>query len=210
MMSSWEYFLKAFISLVVIMDPLGNLPLFLSFTGDYDPRERARTAMWSSVSAAVILTIFCIGGERVLSFFGISMPAFQITGGIIFFLYALQMLQILPGGMKTTVEEEQETMEKENIALVPMGIPFIAGPGAITNVLLWRQLATDFRHGLLLIAAVVAASFVIYLSLRFGAAISRFLGYGGIRVISRLMGILLAAMAVQFIAQGLRNILNLN
>ncbi|MCX7822611.1 MAG: MarC family protein [Syntrophobacterales bacterium] len=208
-MSLGEYFVKAFISLVLIMDPLGNLPLFLNFTSAYEPRERIRTAIWSSVSAATILTIFCIGGERVLSFFGISIPAFQITGGIIFFLYALQMLQILPSGMKTTTEEEQETMEKENIAIVPMGIPFIAGPGAITNVLLWRQLAEDSYHVIILVIAVIGASFVVYLSLRFSVIISRFLGYGGIRVISRLMGLLLAAMAVQFIAQGLQAILNL-
>lgn len=192
---------------MVIMDPLGNLPLFLYFTGDYDHKERIRTAMWSSMAAASILIIFGIGGERVLSFFGISIPAFQITGGIIFFLYALQMLQILPSGMKTTVEEEQETIEKENIALVPMGIPFIAGPGAITNVLLWRQSATDLHHGVLLIIAIVTASFIIYLSLRFSVTISRFLGYSGIRVISRLMGLLLAAMAVQFVVEGLRHFL---
>lgn len=192
---------------MVIMDPLGNLPLFLSFTADYETQERSRTALWSVVAASSILIIFCLGGEQVLSLFGISVPAFQITGGIIFFLYALQMLQILPVGMKTTMEEEQETMEKENIALVPMGIPFIAGPGAITNVLLWRQLASDFSYLVALILAVITASVVTYLTLRFGVSISKFLGYSGIRVISRLMGLLLAAMAVQFIAQGIREFL---
>jgi multiple antibiotic resistance protein len=201
---NWEYFLKAFISLLVIMDPLGNLPLFLSFTADYDQQARTRTAMWSSISAAGILIVFCLGGEKVLSFFGISIPAFQITGGIIFLLYALQMLQILPSGMKTTSEEEQETMEKENIALVPMGIPFIAGPGAITNVLLWRQMAGDYVQFFLLLGAIFSASAGIYLSLRFSVVISKFLGYSGIRVISRLMGLLLAAMAVQFVAQGVQ------
>jgi len=201
---NWEYFLKAFISLLVIMDTLGNLPLFLSFTADYDTTARSRTAMWSSISAAGILIVFCLGGEKVLSFFGISIPAFQITGGVIFLLYALQMLQILPSGMKTTSEEEQETMEKENIALVPMGIPFIAGPGAITNVLLWRQMAGDYVQFFLPLGAIFLASVGIYLSLRFSLVISKFLGYSGIRVISRLMGLLLAAMAVQFVAQGVQ------
>jgi multiple antibiotic resistance protein len=189
------------------MDPLGNLPLFLGFTAQYEPEERSRTALWSAVSAASILILFCLGGEKVLSLFGVSIPAFQITGGVVFFLYALQMLQLLPIGMKTTTEEEQETMEKENIALVPMGIPFIAGPGAITNVLLWRQMASDVSYLALLIVAVIAASFVIYLTLRFGVSISRYLGYGGIRVISRLLGLLLAAMAVQFIVQGVKELL---
>ncbi|MEJ5299431.1 MAG: MarC family protein [Thermodesulforhabdaceae bacterium] len=206
-MDNWEYFLKSFISLLVIMDPLGNLPLFLSFTADYDSTARTQTAMWSAIFAAVILIIFCLGGEKVLSFFGISIPAFQITGGVIFFLYALQMLQLLPSGMKTTSEEEQETMEKENIALVPMGIPFIAGPGAITDVLLWRQMAKDLAQLFLLIGAIFLASLVIYLGLRFSITISRFLGYSGIRAISRLMGLLLAAMAVQFIAQGVQAII---
>ena len=138
-METLKLFMTILVPLVIIMDPLGNLPFFILFTEQNTPAEQRRIAAITSIAACIILIFFGFTGDFVLRFFGIGLPAFQLAGGFIFFLYALQMLRLIPGGMKTTVEEEEEGVTKENVALVPLATPLIAGPGAITAVLVWRQ-----------------------------------------------------------------------
>jgi multiple antibiotic resistance protein len=132
-------FMMILIPLVIVMDPLGNLPFFLFLTQKNSPHERNKTAAAACITAALILIFFCLTGDFVLRFFNISLAAFQIAGGIIFFIYSLQMLCLIPGNIKSTAEEEQEHIKKENVALVPLATPLLAGPGAITAVLVWRQ-----------------------------------------------------------------------
>ena len=196
--------LTVLIPLVIIMDPLGNLPFFLLFTRRNSPSERRRMAAIASMTSCIILIFFGLTGDFMLRFFGIGLPAFQLAGGFIFFLYALQMLRLIPSGMKTTDEEEREGVEKENVALVPLATPLLAGPGAITAVLVWQQ--DDPLSTPLLLAAVMISCFTVYLVFCFGQWISRFMGVGGIRVVTRLMGLLLAVIAVQFIVSGLQQI----
>jgi multiple antibiotic resistance protein len=159
----------------------------------------------ASAAACAILLFFSVTGDVVLRFFGISLPAFQLAGGFIFFVYALQMLQLFPGGLKSTEEEEQEGIAKENVALVPLATPLIAGPGAITAVLVWQHSGTVHR-GWTLMAAVVLSCAVVYAVLLFGERIARFMGIGGIRVVTRLMGLLLAVIAVQFMVDGFQQL----
>jgi len=194
------------IPLVIIMDPLGNLPFFLTFTANKSTRERHRIATISTVTAAIILLFFALTGNMVLDFFHISLPAFQLAGGFIFFIYSLQMLALIPSGLKTSDEEEHEAISKENVALVPLATPFLAGPGAITAVLVWRGQSTTIPSIILFLIAIPLACFVVYLIFRFGQQISRLLGVGGIRVLTRLMGLLLSVIAAQFIVSGLRQI----
>jgi multiple antibiotic resistance protein len=202
-----ESFLTIFIPLVIIMDPLGNLPFFLMFTERNTPREKRKMAATACITAFIILVFFGLTGDFVLRLFGISLPAFQLAGGFIFFIYALQMLRLIPGGMKTTVEEEEEGISKENVALVPIATPLLAGPGAITAVLVWRQAAShNPMNLLLLLIAISMACIIIYSVFHFGEFINRVLGLGGIRVATRLMGLLLAVIAVQFMVSGFQGI----
>lgn len=190
------------VPLVIITDPLGNLTFFLLFTEKNTLSERRRMAAVSSSTACLILLFFALTGDFVLQFFDISLPAFQLAGGFIFFVYALQMMRVIPGGVKTTSEEEKEGLEKENVTLVPLATPLLAGPGAITAVLVWQQTPNKPENTLLLSGAIVITCLIIYLVFYFGAWIIRFLGVGGIRVATRLMGLLLSVIAVQFMVSG--------
>lgn len=197
-------FLNILIPLVFIMDPLGNLPLFLLFTKENSPAEQNRVAAVACLAAGCILTFFCLSGDFFFRFFGIDLAAFQIAGGVIFFIYALQMLRLAPSGMKTSSEEEQEGVEKENVALVPLATPLIAGPGAITAVLVWPK--TGGGGILWSVAAILVACLIVYGVFRGGKWISRLMGVGGLRVVTRLMGLLLAVLAVQFMVSGMRGL----
>lgn len=197
-----KHFITVLIPLIIIMDPLGNLPFFLLFTQGSTPKERSKTAAIASGVACLILIFFCITGDVVLGFFHIGLPAFQLAGGFIFFIYALQLLQLIPSGIRSTEEEEQEGIKKENVALVPLATPLLAGPGAITAVLVWQQ-----SHHIpfilpILIGAIGAACVIVFCAFFFGEWIHRILGIGGIRVITRIMGLILAVIAVQFMVDG--------
>jgi multiple antibiotic resistance protein len=205
-MDALRELITIFIPLVIIMDPLGNLPFFILFTKQDTVKVRKRMAATAAASACIILIIFGITGDLILRFFGIGLPAFQLAGGFIFFIYALQMMHLIPRGMKTTTEEEKEGVEKASAALVPMAIPMLAGPGAITAVLVWQQ-SNDGSSGIfLLLSAIIAACLTVYIVFRFGDRISRVMGIGGIRVVTRLMGLLLAVIAVQFMVNGFQQI----
>lgn len=199
-------FLNVFISLLIIMDPLGNLPFFILFTREKTSSERRKVAAIATLTACIILIFFGLTGDFVLRFFGISLPSFKIAGGFIFFIYALQMLHLIPGGVKTSTEEKQEGLEKENVALVPLATPLLAGPGAITAVLVWRDKMGYVSQTAYILAAVVLACLAVYLIFHFGEKISQALGVGGIRVITRIMGFLLAVIAVQFIVSGFQQL----
>lgn len=205
-MEAFQHFLTLLIPLLIIMDPLGNLVFFLLFTKNNTAREQRKVAAHASLAAGLILIFFLFTGDLVLHFFKISLPAFQLAGGFIFFVYALQMLHLIPGGIKTTEQEEQEGVSKENVALVPLATPLLAGPGAITAVLVWQRSAEQLLGLGLLLAAIVLSCCIVYVVFRFGEWIRKGLGIGGINVITRLMGLLLAVIAVEFIVSGLRQI----
>lgn len=201
-----QEFVAVLVPLLIIMDPVGNLPFFLLFTRDNTQAERRHMALVAAGASAVILILFALSGDALLRFFHISMPAFQLAGGFIFFIYALQMLALIPSGIKTSAEEEEEGIRKPNIALVPLAVPLLAGPGAITAVLVWRQQLTAPLQQAQLLAAIVTACAVVYVALFFADTLRRLLGLSGIRVITRLMGLLLAVIAVQFMVDGWRQI----
>ena len=205
-METLNTLLTILIPLIIIMDPLGNLLFFLLFTKQNTPAEKGRMAVITSVSACLILFFFAFTGDFVLHYFGIGLPAFQVAGGFIFFVYALQMLHLIPSGLKTTIEEEEEGIAKTNAALVPMATPMLAGPGAITAVLVWKLNPDNPVTTPLLLIAITIACFTVFNVFYFGKRISKVLGVGGIRVITRLMGLLLAVIAVQFMINGFKQI----
>jgi multiple antibiotic resistance protein len=193
-------------TLLVITDPLGNLPLFLLFTEPCSPGEQRRVAAIATSVAAGILTFFALTGNLVLRLFAIELPAFQIAGGLIFLIYALQMLRLIPSGIKTSAPERQEGLASEHVALVPLAIPLVAGPGAITTVLVWRERVAGDLGPTILVAGIVAVCLVVFAVFAAGRQLRRLLGIGGIRVVERLMGLFLAVIAVQFIVSGIQRI----
>lgn len=205
-METVKSLLTILIPLLIIMDPLGNLPFFLLFTERNTPSEQRKMGAIASVTACAILVFFGLTGDFVLRFFRIGLPAFQLAGGFIFFVYALQMLRLIPSGMKTTAEEQQEGVTKENVALVPLATPLLAGPGAITAVLVWEHGPDNPLSTALLLMAIAIACFIVYCVFHFGKWIRKVMGVGGIRVVTRLMGLLLAVIAVQFMVSGFQQI----
>lgn len=199
-----QVFLTILVPLLIIMDPIGNLPLFLLFTAANSRSEQRRMALIACLASAAVLTLFALSGETILMIFGITMPAFQIAGGFIFFIYAMQMLALFPSGLKSSIEEEKESVHKHNIALVPLAVPLLAGPGAITAVLVWQQQLSPAGQQPWLWLAIAVACAIVYITLYFADFLRRLLGVGGIRVTTRLMGLLLAVIAVQFMVNGVQ------
>ena len=193
--------IASFATLFVVIDPIGLTPLFVALTQGSAPAERRAIALRASGLAVVILTLFGLLGEHVLGFVGISMPAFRIAGGILLFLTALEMLF----ERRQKRRDEQAGAETApDPSVFPLATPLIAGPGAIATMILLAGQA-DSPAGILAVhlvmVAVVACAFVLFLG---AGAIERLLGRTGTNVVTRLLGMLLAALAVQFVLDGLR------
>ncbi len=193
-------------SLLAMVNPLGALTIFVGLTAAYSARHRRWTALWASVTAAAILLVFALFGTAILRFFGITTYAFRIAGGILFFGIGWDMLQAKRSRSKTTPEEEAEGAGKTEVAVVPLGIPTLAGPGAITTVIaLMGQTETGAAAGVVYIGivAVLAFSFLVLLA---GPYLLKLMGQTGINVFTRLMGLLVMVIGVQFVLDGLSTV----
>lgn len=193
-------YVTVFATLFVIVDPIGLAPLFAALTRGQDTGHRRRIAFRACLTAAAILTLFGLLGDAVLGFVGISMPAFRIAGGVLLFLTALDMLF----ERRTKRREGQTQPHEEDPSVFPLAIPLIAGPGAIaTMILLAGQNGADWPWVLAVHGIMVAVIAVVFLSFLTAAPLERLLGPVGINVVTRLLGMLLAALSVQFILDGL-------
>lgn len=203
--------LTAFASLVVgsllaMVNPLGALTIFVGLTATYSARHRRLTALWACLTAAGILLVFALFGTAILRFFGITTYAFRIAGGILFFGIGWDMLQAKRSRSKTTPEEEVESAEKTEVAVVPLGIPTLAGPGAITTVIaLVGQTETAAAAGVVY-SGIVAVLLISFLVLLAGPYILKLMGQTGINVFTRLMGLLVMVIGVQFVLDGLATV----
>ncbi len=203
MLTVWtEVILPALATFFVIIDPLGLTPLFLALTRGMSAEQRRRDALKAVLLASGVLLLFALFGHAILNLFGISLPAFRIAGGLLLFLIALEMLF-----EKRTQRRKRETVQAgDDIWVFPLGIPLIAGPGAITSVILLMD-----RHAgdvlaqslvLLVLLGVLAFTFILFWLV---AAAERFFSDTAVRAITRLLGIILAALAVQFVLTGLES-----
>lgn len=201
--------LNTFILLVVVIDPIGIAPLFGALTHGFEPAERARTAARAVLLAGAILFGFAFAGRRLLGALGIGLPAFQIAGGVLLFLLAIDMVFARQSGLRsTTPAEQREAARRQDIWVFPLAFPLIAGPGALTTLLL--VFAGHDAH--LTVSVAVLAVLTVVLLLTYGALrvadrIMRLLGETGANVISRVLGLVLAALAVQFVLNGLGGVL---
>ncbi|SFE13669.1 MarC family protein [Roseivivax sediminis] len=196
------FLVSAFATLFVVMDPVGTTPVFIALTRGMAPRMRRAIALRSCLVAAAVLCLFAFLGETVLDFVGITMPAFRIAGGLLLFLTALDMLFERRTKRREGKAEEAEE-EHDDPSVFPMAIPLLAGPGAITTVILLIGRTEDAAGTAAVLGVMFSVLLIALILLLAAGLIERALGRIGITVVTRLLGLLLAALSVQFVADGL-------
>lgn len=200
-----EFLGAAFVMLLIVIDPPGIIPVFLALTPHQGTQLRKAIAMKASLISLGLLLTFAFIGDFILDSLGISEPAFRVAGGILLLLMAIEMVFARPSGILTTTKDEQkEALHKDDITVFPLSIPMIAGPGGLTAVvILMRKAEYDSMLQLGLAGVIVGVVGLTYLCLRLSEPISRLLGVTGSNVLGRVFGIILSALAVQFVANGL-------
>jgi multiple antibiotic resistance protein len=202
-----ELALRAFLTLFVVVDPVGVAPVFLGLAGARSAGERARIARRAVLVAGVVLFGFALGGAWLLERLGISMNAFQIAGGILLFRIAVGMVLAAPHERETP-EEEEEARSRADVSVFPLAIPLIAGPGALASMMI--LVGEAGREPWLLAAVFAMAATVLaltWLALRLASPLGRVLRRTGVNVVTRVLGVLLAALAVQYVADGVRGLI---
>jgi multiple antibiotic resistance protein len=197
-----SFSLVTFPAIFFIMDPLGLLPIFVAITAGDDPDKRARTARRATLIAFGLMAFFTIFGSFVFKLFGISMSALKVAGGILLLMTAMDMLRAQPSRTRSSPEEEHESEAKEDVAVVPLAMPLLAGPGSIATAMVLAARGPNWTYTIPVVASIGVTCFLTYLLLRAAARLNRLLGTTGIAVMERIMGLLLAAIAVQFVADG--------
>ena len=194
-----ELYVNAFVTVLVLMDPVGNVPIFLGLTGRLDERQRNRAALIGSSVALAVIVAFALFGQQVLDVLGISLEALQVAGGLLLLLVALELLR---GGSGPAGDLDDDG--GTNLAMVPLGTPLLAGPGAIAATMVYSRQAEDAGGEISVLLALLTAIAVVYLALRFSGLIARLVRDAGIHLLSRLMGLIAAAIAVQLIAAAIQ------
>jgi multiple antibiotic resistance protein len=199
--------LLCFTSLLAIINPLSATPMYLALTQGYTPERRSQTLRSAMLTAFLVLVVFALLGGTIFQLFGITLDAFRIAGGIIFFGIGTDMLQAKRSRVKATEEEEAEAVTKEAVGITPLGIPMITGPGAITTVMVLMTQANTAARVATVFASTVAVLAIAYLVLGAAPRILHFFGQTGLNVMTRIMGLLVTVIGVQFIIDGARPIL---
>jgi len=201
-----ETFLEAFITLFVVIDPFGITPVFAALTKDESLARKRQIALKATVISTIILLSFAFIGDWLLDHLGISEPSFRIAGGLLLLIAAIDMVVAKPSGISsTTSEEAAEAIEREDVSVFPLAIPLIAGPGGLAAItILMRGAGNDYSMQIGIITVLVVVLAITYVMLLLSGYISRWLGITGLNVFSRVLGIILAALAIQFITDGVR------
>ncbi len=202
-MLDWAEYTKFFLALLVIVNPVGAVPLFVSMTEQHTVDEKRRIARAASAAVAVVLVLAAIAGQPLLAFFGITIASFKVGGAILILLLAISMMHATPTGEKQTPEEAREAEDKESIAVVPLANPLLSGPGAISTTIIYSTGRSSLSHILLIIACCLLVSLATWVALRAATPVSLWLGKTGVNIAIRLMGLLLAAVAVEIFTSGI-------
>jgi multiple antibiotic resistance protein len=193
----------AFSTIFFVVDPIGLVPIFISMTQADPPEKRVSIAKRASIAAGLILLVFAIFGKIIFSAFGITLAAFRIAGGALLWFIAMDMVRARTTRVKTTPEEEQEGIEKEDVALIPLALPMLAGPGSISTVMVLMGQAKSWLYFIPVFISILITSVVTYFMLRGAQYLLKYLRQTGMKIIIRIMGMILAAIAVQFIINGI-------
>ena len=204
--SAFLSYLSSFTALFAIVDPFALIPIFLSMTDRFSQGERAAVCLKSSLVAAGILLAFAVAGEKIFKLFGISIPAFQIAGGILLLRFGIAELTADRERLKR--EEESESYERQDISIFPLATPLLAGPGSISTVVIQASQSKGWLEEIILILSVISVFVVSYFLLRSAPYLYRILRRTGLNLMTRIMGIILTAIAVQYIINGLTSVWN--
>ena len=197
-----EFSLMALSSVFFIVDPLATIPAFLAMTAGDTEAKRSRMARQAAWTCFLVLSVFAVAGSAIFALFGITPPAFKIAGGLLLFMVALDMLQARRSGTQEVSEERAEGLEKEEVGVAPIGIPMLAGPGAISTVMVLMGQARNWWHVIPVFVAIAVTGLASFYILASANRVRGLLGEIGIRVLIRLMGLVLVAIAVQFFVNG--------
>jgi len=201
----FAYVLSIFVGILAIVNPFGNISFFTSLTQGFSPEEKKRVISKAVIAATITLIVFGLLGTYIFKLFSITIPAFRIAGGLLLFRVAFSMLYGSTPGTKATAEEKQESLDREMVGVIPMAIPMLAGPGAISTVMLYVSQG-DLVELFIVICSVFATMIFTYALLRNADKIFSRIGRVGSLAISRIMGLILAAVAVQFLVNGIHDI----
>jgi multiple antibiotic resistance protein len=201
-----QFSLIALTSIFVLVDPFAAIPTFLAMTVDSTGTRRRRMAMRAAWTCFLVLAVFGIAGSYIFRLFGITLPAFKIAGGIILGLIGLDMVQARRSPTKETPGDTEESLEKEDVGIIPLGIPMLAGPGSISTVMVLVSQSADWRHGAVIFSAIALTAVISYVVLAAADRVRSFLGETGIRILTRMMGLILTAIAVQFVLNALKDL----
>ena len=204
MLKTLQELFLIFTSVLFIVDPLTAVPTFLAMTARDSPETRRFMARRGAWTCFITLTSFALGGSLIFRLFGITIGAFKIAGGVLIGLNALDMVQARRSQQKETPAEKAEGIQKEDVGIMPLGVPMLAGPGAISTVMVLAGASKSPVTTIGVYAAIALTAFLCYVTLAAATGLERRLGQTGMRILTRLMGLVLCAIAVQFIIDGIR------
>jgi multiple antibiotic resistance protein len=199
----WAEYSRFALALFAILTPFAAIPIFLGLTEGRSAAEKAGTARAAVLTVFVVLTASALSGDFVLRLLGTSLDAFRVGGGIILMLMAISMLSARVSSVQQTPEEAGEAADRDAVGVVPLGLPLMAGPGAVSTVIIQIQRGEGIEHFLLSFAGIVVVCLTVWALLRMATPIGRRLGVTGLNILNRLFGLLLAAVAAQIVAAGL-------
>ena len=205
-MENWSEYTRFFTALLVILDPFMAIPILLTLTVGYTSAERNRVVRTAALTVAAVLVVMALLGETLLHWLGTSLGSFRVGGGIVLFLMALAMLQAQVDRVRTSPSEEQSATGRASVAVVPIAIPLLAGPGAMSTVIIAMHRSATPYHSAMIIGIILTISLVLWLVLRLAKPIGELLGDNGLNVLNRIFGLILAAIAVEVTANGLKQL----
>ena len=199
-MDAFTTILLYFTSFFTLMNPLGIMPVYLTMTASLTKKERNKTAVKAVITATFTLIMFAFAGRYLFDFFGISVAGLKVVGGIIFFFVGYDMLNARLSRIKINEDEVEEYVD--DISVTPLGIPMIAGPGAITNAIVLMGDAQDYTDKTMVVAAILIVTLVVLVTLLGASGIIKFIGDKGIKIMTKLMGLIVMVIAVEFFFSG--------
>lgn len=198
-----DFLILSIVSIITLINPVGIIPNYINLMDSFSLEEQKEITLKACLVAFLVLIIFAVMGNFIFIFFNLTIYAFKVVGGVLFFRIGLNMLESKISRTKSTPMEEKEAMHKDDITYTPLGIPLIAGPGAITSVMILSENTSSITEKAIFIVAIFICILSTYLILSVSKKLSKMIGMTGIRIVQRVMGIILMAIAVQFIFDGL-------
>ncbi len=201
---NFTFAITAFVTIFVVVGAPESVAIFLTLTKGMERQKVKITALRSCVTALAVLSIFTLFGDNILNFFGITVAAFQVAGGIILFFIGFAMIRIIRARVITTPEEEDESEKKEDISIVPMAIPILAGPASITTVMVLSSRMPGWEAKVVVLGGSLITMIIAFLLLSFAENVQHVFGKTGMNILERVMGLILCVMAAQFVIDGVR------